>query len=276
MAAKKGAKDLANDVRHLIEDVSSEASSGKGMKVKQVDINELTMDEYQRITNDAQVERIAKSFDPVKAGLIVVSERDGKQFLVDGGHRVAAMRKKQITFCPAIVLYGLTEQEEADYFRKQGENTRNLTVYDRYKAGLVAGDPVCLEIEVIVKKHDFAVSSSSSAMNRIRAVQTLQRIHRQYGAGTLDKTLMLIRQTWDGFGDITKPEYLLGTAEFVFRFGAVDFVGRFKKMSFSNIHNRYLALKESQPKGRAFCMALVQRYNEGINGKKKLVMGYDD
>jgi len=251
--------------------------SGKRMKISQVDINELQVSEYQRPTSDRQVDSIAQEFDPVKAGLIIVSERDGKLYLMDGAHRVGAMRKKQIPYCPALILTGLTYEEEADYFRRQGENTRRLSNYDRFRAGLEARDPVNIEIAQIVKKHDFVMSSSARMAKKLTAVQTVATIYRKYGAATLDKTLMLIRQTWDGCDNSTKNECLMGVAEFISRFGTIDFVERFSQIRFSQIYQRYQMTRDGTPNGKAFCRALVQKYNENLrNGKKKLVMGYED
>jgi hypothetical protein len=253
--------------------IAQDVKTAKGMKIRQVDINELEMSEYQRPTNDRQVEKIAQTFDPVKAGLIVVSERDGMLFLVDGAHRVAAMRKMQVNICPAVVLQGLTAEDEADYFRKQGENTRPLSTYDRFKAGLVANDPVCIEIDAIVKQNSFALKKAFYGNNRIAAVSTVQRIYKIYGGDILDKTLMLMRETWGGYDTIARNEYLLGVAEFVYRFGTIDFIDKFKNMKFNHIYQRYQMLREGMPNGKAFFMALVQRYNEGMhNSKKKLVI----
>jgi hypothetical protein len=256
------------------EQVASVLEGASKLKIRIVDVNALAMSEYQRPTYDRQVEKIADDFDAAKAGLIVVSERGGCLYLVDGAHRVAAMRKNNIAACPAIILQGLTAEEEADYFRRQGENTRRLSNYDRFKAGLVAQDTTCISIDEIAKKYDFRLGTANRSSKTITSVQTLVTIYRKYGIDTLDKTLMVIRQTWDGCDNIAKREYLFGVAEFVKRFGTIDFIERFSDVRFSLIYHRYQSLREHmRNNGKAFCLALVQTYNEGVhNPKKRLVM----
>ncbi|GHU73220.1 hypothetical protein FACS1894184_21130 [Clostridia bacterium] len=247
--------------------------SAKGMKIGQVDINTLEMGEYQRPTCDRHVEKIARNFDPIKAGIIIVSERMGKLFLIDGGNRVAAMRKLSISVCPAMILLGLTAEEEADYFRKQGENTRRLSSYDKFRAGLVARDPVCIEIDVIIKKHAFSMSGSAKNADRLTAVHTVMQIYRRYGGPILDKTLMLIRETWGGHEFVTRSECLMGIAEFVFRFGTLDFSERFTNVQFAQLNQIYQMYRGGASNSLAFCKALVQRYNDSLHGgRKKLVM----
>ena len=249
----------------------------QGMKLRIVIVNDLQIDKYQRPIKAKRVHNIAKKFDPIKAGVILVSERDSIHYLIDGNHRVSAMRIVGIRECPAILLQGLTREQEAEYFRRQGENTGKLSHYDHFNAGIYAKDPECLEIEQIVKNHGFRLSSSSKDANCVTAVQSLIHIYRQYSAATLDKTLMLIRNTWGDNYNMTKTEYLLGIAEFIKRFGTIDFAERFSAIPFSSIHQRYLMLRDGMTNKRAFCMALTQRYNDTIhNPKKRLVMDYED
>jgi hypothetical protein len=269
------------------EQVATVVDGASKLKIRIVDVNALEMSEYQRPTCDRQVEKIALEFDAAKAGLIVVSERDGSLYLVDGAHRVAAMRRNNIPACPAIVLHGLTAEEEADYFRRQGENTRRLSNYDRLKAGLVAQDPTCMAIDMIAKKYNYRLGTGSHSARTISSVQALIDIYKRYGIDTLDNTLMIIHQTWDGTNKSIKREYLFGVAEFikrfgtidfVERFGTIDFVERFAEIRFNLINLRYQSLHDHMRNNtRAFCTALVQLYNEGIhNPKKRLVMDYDD
>jgi hypothetical protein len=251
-------------------DGESIVQSTPGMQLELVNVSDLQLSEYQRKTKEWHVARLAKNFDPIKAGVIVVSKRDGKYYLIDGAHRVIAMRKRQFPVCPAIVLTGLTAEQEADYFRKQGENTCVLSQYEKFKAGIYAVDPIDIEIDQIVKKNDFAFNGSSKSCKKISAVGTIKRIYLDYTADILDQTLMLFRTTWGAYHDVLKKEYLLGMAEFVKNHGTIDFSERFQKIEFKSIHSRYRVLRESQPNSHAFYLALVEKYNENIVSKKKL------
>jgi len=249
-------------------------------------IQELLLDSlrtggYQRPTNPAQVDRIAAAFDEAKLGMIIVSERDGRYNLLDGAHRAAALRKLGYTHAMCIVLHGLTYQDEAEYFRSQNQNVRPLTKYNLFKAGLEAGDKVCVHINEICQANGFTVSMSSKGFNSISAIYALTTICAVYGYDCLEATLRLLRATWEGVNDATRREFLVGTAEFVHRFGHVEFAERMRYKNLAAIWQDYLA--ESGPSSRqtcdpamrrAFCWVLVRHYNKGLNSnsKKRLEM----
>ena len=48
---------------------------------------------YQRLINYAMVQDIRDNFDPDLFQSIIVSERDGEYYVVDGGHRFLAVEK---------------------------------------------------------------------------------------------------------------------------------------------------------------------------------------
>jgi hypothetical protein len=112
---------------------------------------------YQRTTNSAQVDGIVKNFDEAKLGTLTVSQRDGKIFVIDGQHRLSALRRLQYTHAPCEVLTGLTYEQEAEYFRTQGNGKRALKPLDLFKAGLISEDAKCLRINEIVKANSFTI-----------------------------------------------------------------------------------------------------------------------
>jgi hypothetical protein len=65
----------------------------------------------------------------------------------------------------------------------------------------------------------------------------------------------------------------MGVAEFVYRFGTLDFVERFSNVQFAQLNQTYQMFRGGTSNSTAFCKALVQRYNDSLhNGRKKLVM----
>ena len=144
--------------------------------IRMLPVGELLVGGYQRPTNTAQVERIAAHFDEAKLGLPIVSERDGKYHLLDGAHRTAALRKIGYTHAMCLVLTGLSYQDEADYFRTQNQNSRPLTRYNLFKAGLEAGEEICVKIDEITRANGFTVGMSASRFNNIAAIYALTTI----------------------------------------------------------------------------------------------------
>jgi hypothetical protein len=249
--------------------------------IQMLPVSELQMGGYQRPTNPAQVERIAATFDEAKLGMIIVSERGGKYHLLDGAHRAAALRKLGYTHAMCIVLQGLTYLDEADYFRSQNQNVRPLTKFNLFKAGLEAGDRVCVHIDEICRANGYVVSMSSRGFNNISAIYALTTICAVYGYSCLDATLKLIRATWEGVNNATRREFLVGTAEFVHRFGPVQFAERLRYKNIAAIWQDYLAETSHSNRQtcdpamrKAFCRVLVRHYNKGLasNSKKRLEM----
>lgn len=249
--------------------------------IRQIPISSLQVGGYQRPTNTAQVDKIAAQFDEAKLGLPIVSDRDGHYHLLDGAHRVAALRKIGYTHAKCVVLTGLTYQDEAEYFRSQNRNSRPLTKYNLFKAGLEAGDELCVQIDRITRANGFTVGMSGRNFNSIAAIFALSTICTVYGFEVLDSTLALIRATWEGINNATRREFLVGTAEFVHRFGPAQFAERMRFKSIAEIWQDFLAeaghssRTSSDPAMRkGFCRVLVRHYNKGLvaNSRKRLKM----
>lgn len=227
---------------------------------------------YQRTTNHSQVKNIVKYFDEAKLGTLTVSLRDEKYYIIDGAHRLSALRALNYSHALCEILMGLTIEDEANYFRRQGQDKRPLKPLDLFKAGIIAEDEKCLRINEIVKSNNFQIGFSHKNIYQIGAINALFSIVDEYGFEVLDDTLCLIAYTWAGIAKATHGVCLLGVAEFVSRFGAADFDKRLKD-SFHVIWYEYReCARESGYSSKAckiFCRILVDHYNKGLGNKSK-------
>lgn len=152
----------------------------------------------QRELNNARVDRIATSFDPEQIGTPTVSLREGIYYVIDGQHRVEALKAvgwgdQQIQcWC----YEGLTEEEEADIFLKLND-VLAVHAFDKFRIGVTAGREVESDIERIVRAQGLCVSRDV-VPGAIGAVGTLHRIYRRGGAKVLSRTLRIVR---DAYGD---------------------------------------------------------------------------
>ena len=106
---------------------------------------------------------IVKNFDPAKLGVLVVSHRaDGTYAVLDGQHRLAALRRLGYDAANCIVLEGMTIRQEADYFRRQNENKQSLRINDTFNASLWAEDAESLRIKALMDKYGFGMASPAS------------------------------------------------------------------------------------------------------------------
>ena len=108
-------------------------------RIECVPLERIVTEQYQRILNMKNVAGIVKNFDPAKLGVLVVSHRaDGTYAVLDGQHRLAALRRLGYDAANCIVLEGMTIRQEADYFRRQNENKQSLRINDTFNASLWA------------------------------------------------------------------------------------------------------------------------------------------
>lgn len=232
--------------------------------------------DYQRPTEDSRVDSIVKNFDEAKLGTLTISKRDGRYFAIDGQHRLAALRILSYTHAVCEILTGLTHEDEADYFRRQGEDKRALRPLDLFKAGLIAKDANCLAIEEIVRSNSFQIGFAVNDFAQIGAVQALFTIADEYGYEILDDTLSFISNTWFQMVKATRGECLLGVAEFLNRYGnIIDPTDLDEQLS-----NRFLSTwyeyrdvvgrtQLSKKARNTFCRVLVKHYNKGLGSKSK-------
>jgi hypothetical protein len=231
---------------------------------------------YQRTTRDAHVADIAKNFDEAKVGTLTVSFRDGKYYIIDGLHRSKALKANGYTHALAIVLTGLTYEQEAELFRRLNKDKREVSTFDDFRAGLEAKDETCVTISEIVKNNGFQIGKSKT-FYCIQSIKALFDIVADYGAEVLDDTLCLLANTWGGIQRASVSEFLLGTAEFVSRYGMREFADRMKDKYAIVCYDYSEAMRFNGSAGsstsrKKFCRILVEHYNKGYahNNKKRL------
>ena len=191
-------------------------------------LERIVTEQYQRVLNMKNVAGIVKNFDPAKLGVLVVSHRaDGTYAVLDGQHRLTALRQLGYDATNCIVLEGMTIQQEADYFRRQNENKQSLRINDTFNASLWAEDAESLRIKALMDKYGFRHGKSGQPMC-ICAIGALQRILRRFGDRTLELTLACIAATWPHDSTILRGEMLAGLGEFWRRYGEQLTVAQFE------------------------------------------------
>lgn len=152
----------------------------------------------QREIRRARVDRIVASFDLEQIGTPTVNERDGHFYIIDGQHRIEALRElgwgdQQIQ---CWTYAGLSEEDEAEKFLKLND-TLAVDAMSKFKVGVHAGRAEECDIDRIVRAADLRVSQDMRD-GSVRAVGTLRRIYGRDGAATLARTLRICR---DAYGD---------------------------------------------------------------------------
>jgi len=251
------------------------------MIIKQIPLSNLIVDaRYQRSLISKHVNRIAKNFDATLVNTILVSDRqDGTYAVIDGQHRVAAMRKLGIKFAPCTITHGLDSLKEASLFHGVNAQIRPLSTFDKFKTSVFCGNSREIAIAEIAKEYGIQLKGSHSNGGNtsvVIAIQAVCDIYDVYGADILRKTFMLIQKAWkedkEGRGQLT----LMGVSRFLAVYGdridIEDFAIKLQKTSPLEIRRLSVPFQSSAFSTRGgipVARALVRKYN--YNRKSKTI-----
>jgi hypothetical protein len=152
----------------------------------------------QRELRQARVDAILANLDLEQIGNPTVNERDGWFYIIDGQHRIEALRQFGLedSLYQCWTYVGLTEEEEAERFLKLND-VLIVDVFSKFRVGVRAGRETETDINRIVRAQGLCVSRDEIE-GAIRAVGTLRRVYLRDGAAALGRTLRIIR---DAYGD---------------------------------------------------------------------------
>lgn len=171
-------------------------------RVQEVPLGKMaTSRRCQRDLNQNRVDYLYANFELDDFGHPVVSWRDGFYFIIDGQHRVEALKLWlgkgwEIQKIECRVYQGLTEAEEADMFDRLND-VLQVAAFDKFKVRVAAGRPNEVAIDRIVKQEGLVISRDQIP-GSVHAVGTLSRIFARADGDVLARSLRIIR---DAFGD---------------------------------------------------------------------------
>lgn len=228
----------------------------------------------QRNLNQARVDRLAADFDLEQLGTPTVNERDGGFYILDGQHRVEALR--QIGYgdqqLQCWVYVDLTDDEMAETFLRLNDYLA-VHAYDRFRIAVNAGRPNETDIDRIVRANGLVVSRDALP-GAVSAVGTLSRVYNRGGAKVLARSLRIIR---DAFGDPgLEAPVIDGVGLLCQRYnGELDEKTTVEKLSKVNGgangllgKAEVLRRQTGNAKGHCVAAAAVEIINQGRGGKK--------
>lgn len=145
--------------------------------------NWLTIDrEYQREPIRSHYLHIAENLDLDALDIFHVSERhDGSLVIIDGQHRWMALHEQGVAEwgVECRVYEGLDRKREAELYR-QLNRTRKPKPWDDFKAGLIQGDPECMNIRNAARAAGWEVNGQCRD-GFVSCISTLREIYRRPG-----------------------------------------------------------------------------------------------
>lgn len=230
----------------------------------------------QRELNEARVNKILANLDLEQVGNPTVNHRDGHYWIVDGQHRVEALRRFgfENDQYQCWMYEGLTEEEESEKFLKLND-VLVVDLMAKFKVGVQAGREEDCDINRIVMAQGLLISRER-VDGAIRAVGTVQKVYRRADGQTLGRSLRIIR---DSFGDAgLEAPVIDGVGRLCARYnGQLDDDGLVKNLRTLSGGVNGLLQKAEQTRratgtqrGDAVAATLVDVANRGKRGKGRL------
>lgn len=203
-----------SNLRQVFTDGTWEQSNTPSARIDHINVNDIEVPDYQRIIKDHKLKKLIREWSPARVGYVLLSLRaDGRLYVVDGQHRVEAVRHLQGRIGPyieSIVREGMTSQEEAEFFAESQNpaNRAQLLPEDIHRAAVMYGNADAIAVSNVVTAAGFYIGSRSAkdGTTRIKAVDAVKDIHKNYGAQTLYNTLMFYKSAWE---PVTPPNQVL-------------------------------------------------------------------
>ena len=172
----------------------------KVRNVRVADMRVATVGVIQRRFCKAQAEEYAADFDLNKLGVPAVNFIDPIYWIVDGQHRIEALKMFFAPSDPGLlecsVYEGLSDAEMAELFI--GLNTRrSVHPFDMFNSSVTAGRATESEIHRIVESNGVTIKRQREP-GSVSAVSSLRKIHNRAGSVVLGQTIRTLR---DSFGD---------------------------------------------------------------------------
>jgi len=233
----------------------------------------------QRKRNDGRVDYLFAHFDLDRVGYPVVNKRDERYYIIDGQHRVEALKRwlgKDWERCeiPCMVYSNLNVQDEAEMFLRLND-VLNVRSFDKFKTAVAAGRDTETKIYKTVEKEGMHISESG-APGTIKSVSSLRKVYTRSTEQVLGRTIRVIR---DAYGDAGfEAKVIDGIGHFCHRYnGVLNEAMAIEKLGdvrggVKGLLNRAEQLRLRTGSSTAVCVAAaaVDIYNSGKGGGKKL------
>jgi hypothetical protein len=185
----------------------------------------LKIPSYQRPEPDDRVARLTENWEMIRCGSLIVSKRGSTLFLVDGQTRVSAARRRGLDRLPSIVLFGLTEKEEAGVFLSLNRDRLAVNALSRHKAEVIHGDPRAVAIDHVLRENClYAWRTAPAGFTPFTAIAKAELVYNDGGPELLTRVLMLLSLAFPEDSGRFQGHYVAGLGFFLARdtWGADD------------------------------------------------------
>ena len=193
----------------------------RGYKMMLVDTSQIIVprENYQREHNTSKTRKIVQHFDERVANEPKVSFRNGRYYVFDGQHTLAARKhmngdKDLPVLCK--VYFGLTPEDEAALFAVQTGESSPVTSGSRLRAEIYAKDPVA--IAFLNANDDLGIKldyDHERGHMRIGCIKTARDAYMRIGEERYKEAMRIIVEAWGGEPDSFRSENVIAVTYFV-------------------------------------------------------------
>lgn len=233
---------------------------------------------YQRPVDQKEVDRLIREWDERLLEPVIVSFRDGKFYVVDGQHRISAMRKMNdgngiMVNCK--VYSGLTYEQEAAFCYKLDKAKKRLSLSQATNALAESGeDAEITEIRQLTENCGFvwALGKSRGKTGEIVSTRALVNAYRLLGGAAFVRMMNLLWDTWEGDPRSLTAAILSGVALFVKTYETEindkTFVARLSQADPDEINRRGRADFSTSSVALRYARVILEKYNGQRGGRK--------
>ena len=191
---------------------------------KKIAVKELQFAPYQRALNMNRVKHYVNKFDYDVLGVPLVNYREGKYYVIDGQHRIEALKIKGIKTVLCQVLVGLNYEDEARKFVKLNSDRQPLSANQKFAGRVESGEEIANKIVEILKSNGFDYNRNSGIRkeNCIGCISCVVKIATNKGLKHLDKVLRVLRNAWYGTETSLSRDLIQGLSTFLAEYPRAD------------------------------------------------------
>lgn len=166
----------------------------------------------QRDLRAPRVADLLNQFDLEMLGYPVVNKRDAAFWIIDGQHRIEALKaflgEWQSQRLTCRLYTGLTEREEAEMFDNLN-NALPVAAFDKFKVRVRAGRDIEVAVKRATEKAGLKIALDQDEKS-VSAVTTLVNVFKRSNSATLTRTLNIVHHAFGKPG--LTAELIDGTA----------------------------------------------------------------
>lgn len=250
----------------------------RASKIRPVKISEMRVhDTCQRKERPGWVRYLLEKWDFNEFGYPVVNWRGGNYFIIDGQHRVAALRTAGFNdeSVDCVVYENLTDEQMAEMFLRLNDR-KSVATFDKFMVGVEANRPEESAVMRMVLANKLKVGRSATR-GTIAAVHSLMKAHK-YGDVVLAQTLRTLRDAYDSAPEGFDGIIIEGLAMVYNRFNGrtdeaamVEALGGIKSGPVG-LRRRAELIREKLDADLRHCIssAVVETYNKSVNRTDRL------